>query len=83
MGVTAEEAKSQVNECEKEIAGIKARLKTLGPAATSEEAETKNVLTVKLIKVRTRMQIRYVMPCDIIQFISCGMIFIGECFSLF
>uniref|UniRef100_A0A7S3KWF6 Uncharacterized protein n=1 Tax=Amphora coffeiformis TaxID=265554 RepID=A0A7S3KWF6_9STRA len=50
MESAAEEAKLQVNECEKEIAGIKARLKALGPAASSEESEAKNVLTVKLVK---------------------------------
>ena len=48
---SAEEAKSQVNECEKEIAGIKARLKALGPASASDEAEAKNSLTVTLVKV--------------------------------
>lgn len=48
----AEEAKHQVNECEKEIASIKARLKALGPAPTSEdEDDSKNSLTVTLVKV--------------------------------
>lgn len=49
----AEEAKNQVNECEKEIAGIKARLKSLGPASESEELESKNSLSVTLLKVGT------------------------------
>ena len=47
----AEEAKNQVNECEKEIASIKARLKALGPAPTSEdESDSKNSLKVTLVK---------------------------------
>lgn len=48
----AEEAKNQVNECEKEIASIKARLKTIGPATANEDTDHKNSLTVTLVKVR-------------------------------
>ena len=55
MSASAEEAKHQVNECEKEIANIKARLKALGPASPSEDAETKNSLTVTIVKVRWNM----------------------------
>ena len=48
----AEEAKNRVNECEKEIATIKARLKALGPASEDAEGEeSKNSLTVTLVKV--------------------------------
>ena len=49
----AEEAKNLVNECEKEIASIKARIKALGPAAptSEEEDDSKNSLTVTLVKV--------------------------------
>ena len=48
----SQDAKNQVNECEKEIAAIKARIKSLGPA--SETEESKNSLTVTLVKVRRR-----------------------------
>jgi hypothetical protein len=46
----AAEARNQVNECEKEIAAIKAGLKSLGPAS-AEDSEEKNALSVVLLKV--------------------------------
>lgn len=48
---SAAEAKHQVNECEKEIATIKAKLKALGPASADKDAEAKNSLTVTLLTV--------------------------------
>lgn len=56
----AEEAKNLVNECEKEIASIKARIKALGPAAPTSEEEpddAKNSLTVTLVKVRVCVRV--------------------------